>query len=357
MTIPVAINRNFITRADGLARVAKIVNFLDIYATKYHGAFSHWMNGGSGNTIPFSQTDDGADIVETSYLMEGLLTARQYFNGTDSTETNLRTTINKLYQNVDWTWFTNGGQNTLFWHWSPDYGWSTLQQVNGWNEAMITYVMAASSPTHPISKAVYTNGWAGNGSIKNGNSYYGFLLPVGPAYGGPMFFSHYSFLGINPNGLSDTYGNYQTQTSSQSHINYKYCVTNPQNYNGYSDSCWGLTASDIQNGYTASSPTNDVGVIAPTAALSSFPYSPAQSLAALNFFYYKLGDKLFGIYGFYDAFNLTNPWFDNDYLAIDQGPIVVMIENYRTKLLWTLFTGCPEIKTGMTNLGFSAPYL
>jgi hypothetical protein len=230
-------------------------------------------------------------------------------------------------------------------------------QIKGWNETLITYVLAASSPTYAIPKVVYDNGFASNGAIKNGNTYYGVQLPLGPASGGPLFFEHYSFLGINPNGLTDQYANYQTQVVNHTKINYEYCKVNPNGYYGYSSSCWGLTASDIPNGYTASSPTNDVGVIAPTAALSSMPYTPTESMNALRFFYYKLGDKIWKEYGFVDAFSLNEPWFANSFLAIDQGPIIVMIENYRSGLLWNLFTSCPEVKAGMKSLGFSAPYL
>jgi hypothetical protein len=358
MAIVVGINRQFISRADGLARMQTIVAFLKNNAQTFHGAFPHWLNGVSGAVVPFSTEDDGADIVETAYLMEGLLTARQYFNGTTTAETNLRADINTLYDNVEWDWFRQNGQNTLFWHWSPDYAWSTNQQVNGWDEAMITYVMAASSPTHSVPQVVYQNGWAGNGSEKNGGQYFGVTLPLGPAEGGPLFFEHYSFLGINPNGLTDAYANYQTQTLNHTMINYNYCVANPLSNVGYSANCWGLTASDIENGgYTASSPTNDVGVIAPTAAISSLPYTPTQSMQALRFFYYKLGDKLWGQYGFYDSFDLNDAWFASSNLAIDEGPIIDMIENYRSGLLWSLFMSCPEVKTGMQNLGFSSPNL
>jgi hypothetical protein len=356
MAIVAAINRQFITRADGLARMQKIVAFLKTAQT-FHGAFPHWMNGATGVVVPFSAQDDGADLVETSYLMQGLLTARQYFNDAGSPETTLRTDINTLWNAVEWDWFRQSGQNTLYWHWSPNYGWSTNMQVTGWNEALITYVMAASSTTHPITKAVYDNGWAKNGAIKNGSSYFGVQLPLGTIEGGPLFFAHYSFLGINPNGLSDAYASYDVQNKAHALINYDYCVANPKGNNGYSKNCWGLTASDIENGYTASSPTNDVGVIAPTAAISSLPYTPTQSMAALRFFYYKLGDKMWGQYGFYDSFNLNDAWFVNSTLAIDQGPIIDMIENYRSGLLWNLFMSCPEVKTGMRNLGFQSPNL
>lgn len=357
MAIVAGTSRGFISRTDALTRMQTIVGFLKNTAQKFHGAFPHWMNGVTGSVVPFSTQDDGADLVETAYLMEGLLTARQFFNGASTAETNLRSDINTLWNGVEWDWFTKGGQSTLYWHWSPDYGWSTNQQISGWDEALITYVLAASSTTHPINNTVYANGWALNGQIINGDTYYGIKLPLGPAYGGPLFFAHYSFLGINPNGLSDIYAAYDVQNKAHSMINYNYCVDNPKNYYGYSSQCWGLTASDIASGYTASSPTNDVGVIAPTAAISSLPYTPTQSMAALRFFYYKLGDKLWGQYGFYDAFDLNDPWFATSDLAIDEGPIICMIENYRSGLLWNLFMSCPEVKTGMKSLNFQGPNL
>ncbi|MBB2145597.1 beta-glucosidase [Pedobacter sp. LMG 31464] len=357
MAIVTGISRNFITRAEGLARLQKIVGFLKNNVTKYHGAYPHWLNGATGATVPFSTKDNGADLVETSYLMQGLITARQYFTSTDAAEITLRSDITTLYNDVEWAWFRKDNGNTLYWHWSPTYNWDMNLPIKGWNECLITYVMAASSPTSSIPKTVYDNGWAQNGAMKNGNSYYGIQLPLGPANGGPLFLEHYSFLGINPIGLTDTYANYETQTKAHTLINYNYCVANPAKNVGYSADCWGLTASDIPTGYAASSPTNDLGVIAPTAALSSFPYTPTESMAALKFFYYKLGDKIWKEYGFVDAFKLNDPWFASSTLAIDQGPIIIMIENHRTKLLWNLFMSAPEIKTGMKNIGLTSPNL
>jgi hypothetical protein len=357
MAIVTGVSRNYITRAQGLTRLQTITSFLKNTAQKFHGAFPHWLNGTTGVVIPFSQNDNGADLVETSYLMQGLLCARQYFNGAGADETALRTDINTLWNGVEWDWFRQGNQNVLYWHWSPDLNWKINMPIKGWNECLITYVLAMSSGTHGIAKPVYDSGWASNGGIANGATYYGYTLPLGPAQGGPLFFSHYSFLGINPTGLADAYANYAAQTKNHTLINYSYCKTNPKNYYGYSDSCWGLTASDVQGGYTASSPTNDVGVIAPTAAISSLPYTPAESMKALRFFYYVLGDKLWKDYGFVDAFSLQDVWFADSFLAIDQGPQIIMIENYRTGLLWNLFTSCPEVKSGMKALGFAAPYL
>lgn len=354
MTIPVAVERKFITRAQALERMQRIVGFLR-KAQTFHGAFPHWLNGATGAAVPFSAKDNGADLVETSFLVQGLLTARQYFNQNNTAENALRADINAIWEAVEWSWFRKNNENVLYWHWSPDYGWEMNHQVRGWNECLITYALAASSPTHPIDKNVYDNGWAGNGSFKNGNTYYGITLPLGEPFGGPLFFSHYSFLGLNPTGLTDRFANYFNQNKAHTLINYNYCKTNPQQVYGYSDQCWGLTASDILNGYNANSPTNDRGVITPTAALSAFPYTPAESMRALKFFYYKLGDKIWGEYGFHDAFSLDQLWFADSYLAIDQGPIVVMIENHRTALPWNLFMSSPEVKSGLKKLGFSSP--
>jgi hypothetical protein len=357
MAIVTAVHRNFITRSEGLARIQKMVGFLQTKAERFHGAFPHWLNGATGKTVAFSPRDNGADLVETAFLMQGLLAGRQYFNLADPAEATLRDGINSLWREVEWSWFRRSDENVLYWHWSPDQGWAMNMPIRGWNEALVTYVLAAASPTYPVPKAVYDNGWAQNGAMRNGNTYFGIPLPLGPGQGGPLFFSHYSFLGINPNGLTDAYADYQVQNRAHAQINFNYCKTNPKGFYGYGESCWGLTASDDLNGYTAHEPNNDNGVISPTAALSSFPYTPRESMAALKFFYFKLGDKIWKEYGFVDAFSLHHNWYANSFLAIDQGPIIVMIENHRSQLLWDLFMSCPEVKTGMKNLGFQSPKL
>ena len=357
MAIIVGIERGFITRKQGLDRLNTMTDFLKNTVIKYHGAYPHWLNGATGATIPFSTKDDGADLVETSYLIQGLLTARQYFNGNDASETLLKNKINDLWKAVEWNWFTKNNENVLYWHWSPKFNWDMNMKVTGWNESLITYVLAESSPTFPVTKTVYDQGLARNGQMKNGKQFYGITLPLGPDLGGPLFFAHYSFLGINPNGLTDAYANYQTQNMSHSLINYNYCKANPKKFSGYSENCWGLTASDEKNGYSAHEPNNDNGTISPTAALSSMPYTPKESMQALRFFYYKLGDKIWKNYGFVDAFNLTDIWFADSFLAIDQGPIIIMIENRRSQLLWKLFMSCPEVKTGMKKTGFTSPNL
>jgi hypothetical protein len=352
MSIIVGIERGFITRQQGIERLDKILDFLET-ADRFHGVWPHWLNGTTGKVVPFSTNDNGGDLVETSFLMQGLLTFRQYLNGADPTEQLLVTRINALWNSVEWSWYTNGGQNVLYWHWSPDKAWIMNHPIKGYNEALITYVLAASSETHSIPSSVYHQGWASSGGIQNGKSFYNITLPVGFDYGGPLFFAHYSFLGLDPRNLSDTYANYWTQNVNHSKINHAYVVDNPKNFVGYSDENWGLTASDNHTGYSAHSPTNDLGVITPTAALSSFPYTPVESMKALKFFYYTIGDKLWGPYGFYDAFNVTQGWTANSYLAIDQGPIIIMIENHRTGLLWDLFMSAPEVQAGLDKLSFS----
>ncbi len=356
MSVIVATERKWITRDTAAKFLLKMVKFL-FKANSYHGVFPHWMDGVTGKTIPFSRKDDGADLVETSYLFQGLLCARQYFNADNETERALRNRINWMWNDIEWNWFTRDGREVLYWHWSPNNGWAMNFPVRGFNECLIMYILAASGEHHPVTSAVYHRGWAQSDFFKNGKKFYGYTLPLGFDYGGPLFFSQYSFLGLDPHGLKDEYADYWEQNQNHTLINHAYCVDNPKHFKGYGEDCWGLTASDTYNGYNAFSPTNDFGTITPTAALSAFPYTPELSMKALRHFYNDLGDKIWGEYGFTDAFNETQNWYAKSYLAIDEGPIVAMIENYRSGLLWKLFMSCPEIKNGLMKLGFESPYL
>lgn len=356
MATVVAADRGWITRDSAARHLLKIVRFLS-KADSYHGVFPHWLNGSTGKTIPFSRKDDGADLVESSFLFQGLLTARQYFENNNPVENELRNRINWLWNDIEWNWFTRDGQEVLYWHWSPNNGWAMNFAVRGFNECLIMYVLAASGERYPVSSAVYHNGWTQSNFFKNGKMFYGIKLPLGFDYGGPLFFSHYSFLGLSPKGLKDRYADYWEQNQNHTLINRAYCVDNPKNFMGYGENCWGLTASDNHEGYNAHSPDNDLGVITPTAALSAFPYTPEYSMQALRHFYYGLGENIWSEYGFVDSFNETRNWYASSHLAIDQGPIIVMIENYRTGLLWDLFMSCPEIKHGLKKLGFESPYM
>ncbi len=354
MAILVGIERGFISKKDALDRYLRIVDFLE-HADRFHGAWPHWLNGETGKVIPFGKKDNGGDLVETAFLIQGLLTVAGYFDGHTEKEKQLVSKIDKLWRDVEWDWYTKG-EDVLYWHWSPSYGWEMNFPVSGYNECLIMYVLAAASPTHPITKSVYEKGWAKDGAIVSDKNFYD--LPVVLNYyehndylTGPLFWAHYSYLGLNPKGLSDQYADYWKLTQNQAKIHYKYAVANPKNFKGYGDSLWGFTSSYSVKGYYGHSPENDIGVVSPTAALSSFPYTPKESMKVLENIY-KNHDSLVGKYGPYDAVSFEHNWYMPRYLAIDQGPIPVMIENYRTGLLWDLFMKNKDVQSGIEQLGF-----
>jgi hypothetical protein len=359
MAIIAGAERGYITRVQAAARVRQILEFLAANAETYHGVFAHWINGTTGATIPFNGPDDySGDTVETAYLMQGMLTARQYFDGPGADETAIRTLATQMWEAVDWEWYRAGSPgNVIYWHWSPIWGFSQSIPVSGWHEGMITYFLAVASPTHPVPASCYHEGWAGSGSMVNGGTFYGYYLPVGPDWGGPLFFAHYTFLGLDPRFHRDAYANYFTQNQHHSLINWMYCASNPGGYVGYSGEIWGLTASSNPWGYGVHAPyAGDNGTISPTAALSSMPYTPVQSMAALKAMYRDYGRYLWGPFGFLDAFNPTENWYSSTYIAIDQGPIAVMIENHRSQLLWNLFMSSPEVQPALDALGFVPDY-
>ncbi len=358
MAILVGIERGFITREQALERYEKAVDFL-AKADRFHGAWPHWLMP-NGKVAPFSKKDNGGDLVETAFLIQGLLTVKEYFKGGNEREKQLAEKIQKLWEGVEWDWYTQG-KAVLYWHWSPEYKWEMNFPVGGYNEALIMYILAAASPTHPITKEVYEKGWARNGAITKDTTYYG-LETVLDHYEhdkspvGPMFWAHYSYLGLDPKGLTDQYADYWKLNRNHALIQYKYAVDNPHNYKGYGKNLWGLTSSYSINGYAGHRPDEDLGVISPTAALSSMPYTPDESMEFLRYLYTEQ-DSLIGKYGPYDAFSLENDWYVPRYLAIDQGPIPVMIENYRSGLLWKWFVKNEDVRKGLKKLGFESPYL
>jgi hypothetical protein len=360
MAMLIATERGWITRDAALERLHKMVEFLH-QAQSFHGVFPHFMNGTTGDPVTFGRLDEGGDLVETSYLIMGLLCAREYFNRDAPLERYIRDLITQLWSTVNWSWYENEAHTKLYWHWAPNQGFDMNFPIYGWNECLITYIIAASSPYHPITKEVYRNCWMNNDGYLDNHTYYGIKLPLGNwgpvSKGGPLFFEHYTFQGIDPNGLTDLYTDYAEQTRNHTLIQRAYCIENPHGYKGYGEDCWGLTAGDCNQGYLAHDPANDRGVIQPTAALSSMPYTPKESMQVLRHFYEDWGDKLWGEYGFVDGFNPTTWWTSNTWLAIDQGPIINMIENYRTGMLWKIFMNIPEIQNGLKKLGFKSPYL
>jgi hypothetical protein len=370
MALIVGTERKFISRKESVERLTKILNFLE-KGDRFHGVYPHFLDGPTGKVEPFfGSRDNGADLVETSFLLQGLLAARQYFSSNDPGEEMIRDKITAIWEGTEWDWFKRYPDSKfLYWHWSPDQEWIIDHKLIGWNETMITYLLAIASPTHAVSPTMYYSGWANQDStgIKyrsawgqttdgsmytNGNSYFGVKLDVGVSTGGPLFFTHYSYMGYDPHLITDKYTNYFRNNQNIAKINYRYCVENPKKFKGYGDSAWGLTASDGPFHYSADEPVawQDNGKITPTGAISSFPYLPEESMKALKNYYFNHGKFLWGEYGFKDAFDLTNNWCSDIYMGLNQAPMTVMIENYRTGLIWKLFMQNPEIKTGLKKI-------
>jgi len=357
MALIAGAERNYFSRLEAFQKIEKMVCFLE-KAERFHGAWAHWYRAETGKVFSFSTFDDGGDLVETAFLMQGLLTARTYFSSGNDKEQLLSNRITNLWETVEWNWYTRG-TDSLYWHWSKNYGWKMNHRIKGFDETLITYILAASSPTYPIEPSVYKNCYTNSNYFLNGKSYYGIKLDLGMELGGPLFFTHYSFLGLNPNGLKDTYTNYFERNKAHVLIHRAYAIDNPKKHTGFGANCWGFTSSDDPIvGYSSHHPgTNDEnGTIAPTAAISSIVYTSEASMQALRYFYLVRGKQLFGRYGFYDAFNwnlVEGQQVVHSYLAIDQGPIAVMIENFRSGLLWRLFMRNTEIETGLNKLGFT----
>ena len=362
MNIVVGVERGFIPRSEAVARLNTALTFLQ-NAQRFHGAWPHWIDGNSGNVLPFSTMDNGGDLVETAFLCQGLIVVREYFKDGSDAEQAIANLADELWQGVEWDWYTQGGQNVLYWHWSPQYQWQMNFRLEGYNECLITYVLGASSPTYPIHEEAFHQGWARNGGITSGASQFGFpvVFNHNGANGsvGPLFWAQYSYLGLDPRGLSDDYGNYWDAVANHAMINYRYAVNNPRSYEDYGENLWGLTASYTRNadgttGYSAHSVQNDTGVITPTAALSSFPYTPQESMNVLRYLYEDHADDYIGVAGPYDAISPEYNWHTPRYLAIDQGTIAPMVENHRTGLIWNLFMQAPEVRQGLQNLGFTS---
>lgn len=361
LNILMGIENQYITRTEGVSHMETALNFLE-NADRFHGAWPHWMDGNNGQVIPFSALDNGGDIVETAFLCQALICIREYFKNGNTREQELAQKADELWKGVEWDWYTNG-ENVLYWHWSPEFEWQINFSIKGYDEGLIAYIMAASSPTHPITADVYHNGWARNGNILSGATKYN--IPVIFNHNGandnvgPLFWAQYSYLTLDPRGLTDSYANYWDVVKNHTQIIYQHCIQNPNEYDGYNEKSWGLTASYSRNtdgstGYAAHQPNNDKGVITPTAALSSILYTPEESLKFLRYLYEEKQDEYIGIAGPYDAFSMHYQWKTTRYLAIDQGTIGPMMENYKTQLFWDLFMNAPEIRQGLINLDFSS---
>jgi hypothetical protein len=360
MALVVGVERGFIPRSEAMQRFSKIISFLE-HADRFHGVMPHYYQGATGHPqLFFGPDDNGGDLVETSFLFQGLLTVRQYLHEADPAERSLRDRITRLWEAVEWSWHRKAPNFPyLLWHWSPDKGWKIHHPLIGWNEVMITYLLAIASPTHPVPAEMYYSGWASQAKeaqeyrggsdgkmYTNGNTYHGVRLAVGGFTGGPLFFTHYSYLGMDPRNLRDRFTDYFENNKAIATINLRYCRENPLKHRGYGDEGWGLTASDGPWSYSPDEPRpeGDKGKLPPTGAIASFPYLPDESMTALKTYYRQYGAWLWGEYGFRDAFNLDESWVNDLWMGLNQAPMVIMIENYRTGLLWKLFMSNPEIQ-------------
>lgn len=361
MSVLIAVHNKYITPEEGLQHMQKALGFLG-KVERFQGAWSHWYFGDTGKVKAFSKNDDGGDIVETAFMAEALICIREYYKNGSEAEKQVAHTADSLWKGINWDFYRNG-KDVLYWHWSKNNGWGMNHAIQGFDECLITYIVAASSPTHPIPATAYHKGWARDGAIRSSVTKYGIptVLKHNAKEGevGPLFWSHYSFLVLNPKGLSDTYANYEDVVTNHTKIHIAYAEENPKKFKGYgADKGWGWTASYSTKGYMAHHPDNDpAGVISPTAALSSIPYTPKESISFMRYLKDSLGDKVWGKYGFYDAYSETENWFPQRYLAIDQGPIVVMIQNYKNGFIWNLFMNAPDVQEGLQKLGFTSTYL
>ena len=354
LALIVAAHRDWLARAAVLERLEAMLQLL-LRAPCYHGVLPHFIHGRSGATIPFSRKDDGGDLVEMSLLCMALLCAREFFALDTPAERRVREACTALWEQAEWNWYTQG-RRLLYWHWSPFNGWAMDHEIHGWNECLITYLLAAAAPRYAVEPMVYERGFAAGNDYRNGRSYYGIQLPLGMPYGGPLFFAHYSFCVLDPHGLRDRHADYWLQNTRHVAIHQAHCSANPHHYRGYGANCWGLTASDDPGGYAAHAPDNDNGTISPTAALASCPYAPQAVLQVARHLLRTHEERVWGEFGFVDALCEERQWFAETFLAIDQGPIVAMLENHRSGLLWRLFMRVPEIRWGLTRLGFDSPH-
>ncbi len=369
MALIVGAERGFAPREAVAERMVRIVRFLAA-ADRFHGVWPHFLNGETGKAVPFfGKYDNGGDLVETAFMIQGLLAARQYFDGDSAAEKEIRNTVTRLWHEVEWDWYRKTpDSDVLYWHWSPDAGFHISHPLIGWNETMIVYLLAIASPTHPVPASLYHTGWAGTSErhvtyrrawsrttvgdrYVNGGTYYGQLLDVGVGNGSDLFFVHFSFMGFDPRGWRDAYTNYFENNRAIVRINHAYCVENPRGFQGYGPDSWGLSVG-INSGGGKPLPRDDNGTISIMASQASMPYTPAESLRALRHFYRTLGPKVFGVYGFHDGFNATQNWYEETYMALNQAPITVMIENHRSGLVWRHFMKNPEIEPALRSIGF-----
>jgi hypothetical protein len=349
----VGIDRGWISREAGQARVLTTLQFLgnsphgpEADATGYKGFYYHFLDMQTGRR----DGDSELSTIDTALLLGGVLHVQQYFDRDDATEATIRALADNLDRRVDWPWMQVRSAKICH-GWNPETGFLRYDW-GGYNEAMILYLLALGSPTFPISPEAWT-AWTSSYAWQ---THYGQAFVVFP----PLFGHQYSHVWIDFRGIQDAYMrakglDYFENSRRATLANRAYVIANPHGWADYGENVWGLTASDIPTSYSARGAPpaeRDDGTITPTAVGGSFAFTPRESLAALRHMYATYRTQIWGPYGFKDAFNPSMKWFASDYLGIDQGPIVLMIENYRTGRIWHEFMQHPTIQSGLARAGF-----
>lgn len=354
--ICIGIDRGWVTREAGRARVLATLNTFwngpqgtDAAGTiGYQGFFYHFLDMNTATRV----WDSELSSIDTALLLAGMLEARQYFDTADPLDVEVRTLVDNIYRRVNWEFMRNSG-SALRMGWKPGTGFAGFGNWIGYNEAMIMYILALGSPTYPVPTTCW-NVWV---SGYNWATYYGQSYVVFP----PLFGHQYSHCWIDFRYIQDPYMAFRgiTYFENSRRATYaarSYCIDNPFGWVGYGENEWGLTASDDPWGYLAHGAPpaqNDNGTITPTAAASSIVFAPEIVIPTLHHFFDAYGPQLWGSYGFKDAFNRTQNWWATDVIGIDQGPIIIMIENYLTRSVWNRFMQNADIQAGLARAGFT----
>ena len=363
--IGIGIDHGWISRTQGVARVLTTLNtFLQgpqgantSGTIGYKGWFYHWLDMNTALRASGSELSS----IDTTLLLSGILYSKQYFNGANSDETSIRTMSDAIFNRVDWNWMAQG-TDAVAMGWQPTSGFTGYGNWVGYDEGMILYLLGLGIATNPLPASAWSYWTSGY----TWYTYYGESFVLFP----PLFGHEYSHCWIDFRHIADAYMNSQSSTYFENSrraalAQRAYCIANPANpplgWVGYSGNVWGLTACDGPTGYNAHGAPpalNDDGTIAPTAPGGAMAFTPEYSLPTLQYFYSQFRLHIWTAYGFHDAFNLSAQWYDTDELGIDQGPIVIMIENYRTQRPWRLFMQNEEVQRGLQRAGFvSLPFM
>ncbi|MCL2649690.1 MAG: hypothetical protein FWD60_01535 [Candidatus Azobacteroides sp.] len=356
LSIPVAVERAWISKEEGIERLLHICRFLNT-AERFHGAWSHWMDGVTGKALPFNgNQQNSGDLVETSFMMMSLLTCGEYFNGNTTSEKEIKNLIDSFWNTIEWNFYTNK-EKVLYWSWDRDLGFAPLK-IQGPNEALPAYILALAAPAkNAITQDVYRSGWkGGNGYYNKGRTTYGYLFELGrESKGGPLFTSQHPFLWFNPFLMEDEYIDYWKFCINHAMINHHYCLYEAPKAYKYDENNWGLSAcyGTPEKGYVGRSPSKDDGIICTTAAAGSIVFTPFYALQAMK--YMKSQSNLNGKYGLIDSYSPSENWNETRYLSISIFPVISMIENYKSGLIWKLAMQNEYIKKGLQLAGIHEP--